>query len=592
MSMWSRASGSRPKGNAELAAALSACKVAFWGVALTSGVLSILYLTGSFYMLEVYDRVVPGRSVPTLIGLSILALLLYTFQGLLDVVRGRVLLRIGAALDVKLGARAFDTMMRIPLKAGASANNLQPMRDLDQVRTFLSSLGLAALFDLPWMPIYVVICFAFHSWIGYTALIGAVVLVTLTIINDRRTQAPMKKATEMAAARTAFIEAGRRNAEVVHAMGMSEALAEKWKETNAKYVEVQRQMSDGSGGIGSLIKVLRMVLQSAVLGIGGYLVIEQQATGGIIIAGSILVARALAPVELAIAHWRHLTAARQGWARLGELLERFPAEDEMIALPAPKSKLSVEGLTVVPPGSQRPVVLDASFSLQAGDGLAIIGPSASGKSSLARALVGAWTPYRGKVRLDGAALEQWAPRDLGRHVGYLPQDVELFSGNVARNIARLEASPDARAVFTAARAAGVNDLILRLPNGYETEIGEGGTALSAGQRQRIALARALYRDPFLIVLDEPNSNLDAEGDEALNQAVLKARERGAIVIIVAHRQSALAAVDQVMLLADGRIQAFGPKDEVVSRVLRRPTVVPPELPGGLRVVAEAGGAGS
>ena len=589
MTTWSRASGSRPKGNDELAAALSACKVAFWGVALTSGVLSILYLTGSFYMLEVYDRVVPGRSIPTLIGLSILALILYTFQGLLDLVRGRVLLRIGAALDAKLGARAFDTMMRIPLKAGASVNNLQPMRDLDQIRTFLSSLGLAALFDLPWMPIYLVICFAFHSWIGYTALVGAIVLVTLTIVNDRRTQEPMKKATEIAAARTAFIEAGRRNAEVVHAMGMSQALAEKWRETNAKYIDVQRQMSDGSGGISSATKVLRMVLQSAVLGLGGYLVIEQQATGGIIIAGSILVARSLAPVELAIAHWRHFTAARQGWVRLGELLERFPAEDEMIALPAPTSKLAVEGLTIVPPGSQRPVVIDASFSLQAGDGLAIIGPSASGKSSLARALVGAWTPYRGKVRLDGAALEQWAPNDLGRHVGYLPQDVELFSGNVARNIARLEATPDARAVFAAARAAGVNDLILRLPNGYETEIGEGGAALSAGQRQRIALARALYRDPFLVVLDEPNSNLDAEGDEALNQAVLKARERGAIVVIIAHRQSALAAVDQVMLLADGRIQAFGPKDEVISRVLRRPTAVPAELPGGLRVVAEAGG---
>jgi PrtD family type I secretion system ABC transporter len=589
MAAWAWRTGSKHQANPELKGALSSCKLAFWGVALTSGILSILYLTGSFYMLEVYDRVVPSRSVPTLVGLSLLALILYTFQGLLDLIRNRVLIRIGAALDARLGRRAFDVTLRIPLKAGGGTSGLQPLRDLDHVRGFLSSLGLAALFDLPWMPIYLAICFAFHVMIGLTGLVGAILLIALTIINDRRTRGPMKKVTEIAAARGAFIEAGKRNAEVIHAMGMSEFLADKWAETNDSYLQVQREMSDGSGGISTLTKVLRMAIQSAALGVGGLLVIEQQATGGIIIAGSILIARALAPVELAIAHWRNFTAARQGWQRLGELLERFPVQAHDLELTPPTKRLEVEALTLVPPGSERAVVTDVTFALKAGDGLGIIGPSASGKSSLARAMVGAWTPYRGKVRLDGAALDQWLPTELGPHIGYLPQDVELFDGNVARNIARFEANPSGKAVLEAADIAGCHDMILRLPNGYETQIGEGGAALSAGQRQRIALARALYRNPFLIVLDEPNSNLDAEGDEALNKAVFNVRERGAIVVIVAHRQAALAGVDQVLLLMDGRVQSFGPRDEIMSRVLRPALVKPVRELSGLRAVGEPGG---
>jgi PrtD family type I secretion system ABC transporter len=342
-----------------------------------------------------------------------------------------------------------------------------------------------------------------------------------------------------------------------------------WSAANERYIEAQQRSSDVAGGLGGVSKVMRMALQSAILGVGAYLVIEQQATAGVIIASSILTSRALAPVELAIANWRGFVAARQSWKRLRELFAALPEQAHPLALPRPSVSLSVEGASAIPPGGQRFVLQDASFSLKAGDGLGVIGSSASGKSSLARLLVGVWAPVRGKVRLDGAALDQWVPDAIGPHIGYLPQDVELFAGTVAENIARFDPDREPDAVIAAARAANVHDLILRLPDGYETQIGEAGTALSAGQCQRVALARALYGDPFLIVLDEPNSNLDTEGEQALTQAILRARARGRIVVVIAHRPSALAAVDLVLVMADGRAQAFGPKDEVLSKVLRR-----------------------
>ena len=324
-----------------------------------------------------------------------------------------------------------------------------------------------------------------------------------------------------------------------------------------------------------------MVIQSGVLGLGAYLVIHGQATAGLIIAGAILSARALAPVELAIANWKGFVAARQGWRRLDDLLKALPRTDEPMALPRPSSEVSVEAVSVVPPGLNRFVVQDVAFALRAGQGLGVIGPSASGKSSLARTLVGIWRPVRGKVRLDGAALEQWSPEALGQHVGYLPQDVELFAGTIAENIGRFEADPDPAAVIAAAKAAGVHDLVLRLPDGYDTRIGEAGAGLSAGQSQRIALARALYRDPFLVVLDEPNSNLDGEGEEALTQAILGVRARGGVVVVIAHRPSALAGVDRILMMVDGRQQAFGPKEEVLSKVLRRPPAAAAAVAAGV-----------
>ena len=566
----SRLSDPRARAQAELKAVLASCRHAFLGIALMSGMINLLYLTGSFFMLEIYDRVLPSRSVPTLVGLAVIAFVLYAFQGVLDLLRGRVLVRIGASLDEALNRRVFDLLVRLPLKTRTTGDGLQPVRDLDQVRAFLSSLGPAALFDLPWMPLYLGICFLFHFWIGITALVGALLLVGITLLTEIRTREPTKAAAMTGQTRNALAEASRRNAEVLQAMGMGGRAADRWREANAKYMASQQRASDVAGGMGAASKVMRMALQSGVLGVGAYLVIEQQATAGIIIASSILTSRALAPVELAIANWRGFVAARQSWRRLTELFAALPVREEPMSLPRPSAVFTVEGVSATPPGGQRFVVQDVTFSLKAGNGLGIIGPSASGKSSLARLLVGVWTPIRGKVRLDGAALEQWDPEALGQHVGYLPQDVELFAGTVADNIARFEPEPDAEAILAAAKAANVHDLILRLPDGYDTQIGEGGTALSAGQRQRIALARALYRDPFLIVLDEPNSNLDAEGEQALTQAILGARARARIVVVIAHRPSALAGVDLVLMMADGKAQAFGPKDEILSKVLRRP----------------------
>jgi ATP-binding cassette subfamily C protein len=562
---------------------------------------SVLYLTGSFYMLEVYDRVLPSRSVPTLVALSFIAGGLYAFQGILDLIRGRILARIGVSLDQALHRRVYDALLRVPLKTRAQGDGLQPLRDLDQIRSFLSSAGPTALFDLPWMPLYLAICFGFHFWIGVAALGGAILLVSLTLITEYKTRGPARDTVASAMVRNTLAEAGRRNAEVVHAMGMSGRVASRWSEANARYMQIQQRTADVAGGLGAVSKVLRMLLQSAVLGIGAYLVINQQATAGIIIASSILTSRALAPVELAIAHWKGFVGARQSWRRLHELLRALPRRDDTMELPRPASALAVEGASVVPPGLQRIVVQDVTFTLTAGNALGVIGPSASGKSSLARLLVGVWVPVRGKVRLDGAALEQWDPEALGRHIGYLPQDVELFSGTVADNIARFASDPDPETVIAAANAANVHDLILRLPEGYETQIGEGGTSLSAGQRQRIALARALYGDPFVVVLDEPNSNLDAEGEQALTQAILGVRARRGIAIVVAHRPSALAGCDLVLVMADSRVQAFGPKDEVLNKVLQRPAQpaatagaaagrAGPAAPAGLTLVKDGQGA--
>src|SRR5829696_4958694 len=559
----------RARARSELRTVLASCRHAFLGIGLMTAMINVLYLTGSFFMLEIYDRVLPSRSVPTLVGLAVIAFVLYAFQGVLDVLRGRVLARIGASLDETLAARVYDAVVRLPLRKLVPGDGLQPIRDLDQVRGFLSSLGPTALFDLPWIPLYIAICFLFHVWIGVTALIGAILLIGVTLLTEFRTREPTRNAAMTAMARNALAEASRRNAEVLQAMGMSTRIGELWGESNVKYMASQQRASDVAGGLGAASKVMRMALQSGVLGVGAYLVIEQQATAGVIIASSILTSRALAPVELAIANWRGFVAARQSWKRLTEMFAALPTRETPMALPRPSAIFSVEGVSATPPSVQRFVVQDVAFSLKAGNGLGIIGPSASGKSSLARLLVGVWTPIRGKVRLDGAAFEQWDPDALGRHIGYLPQDVELFAGTVADNIARFEPDPDAEAILEAAKAANVHDLILRLPDGYDTQIGEGGTALSAGQRQRVALARALYRDPFLLVLDEPNSNLDAEGEQALTQAILGARARGRIVVVIAHRPSALAGVDNLLVMAEGRVQGLGPKQDVMSKVMKR-----------------------
>ena len=567
----------------ELRAALGSCKGAVVGIAAFSGLINLLMLTSSVFMLEVYDRVLPSRSVPTLVGLSILAAILLMFQALLEITRGRLLVRIGSRLDGRLSPRVYEAVLRMQNKPGSDGQ--QPVRDLDRIRSFMSGTGPNALFDLPWVPFYLAICFAFHTLIGVTALGGAIVLIALTFLTESLSRRPVKAATAHAAARNRFAEASRRNAEVIVAMGLTERLLARWLDLGRAYLAQQNRANDVAGGLGSAGRTLRMALQSAVLGVGAYLVIQQEATAGIIIAGSILSGRALAPIDLAIANWKSFVSARQGWRRLDEVLAAMPPSATRLELPAPAQTLSLDALSVAPPGAKAPVVQDIRFTLKAGSALGIVGPSASGKSSLVRAIVGVWPPVRGCVRLDGATIDQWTAAARGRHIGYLPQDVELFEGTVAQNIARFDQDPPAAAIIAAAQAAGVHDLIVNLPAGYETELGEHGAALSAGQRQRIALARALYGEPFLVVLDEPNSNLDAEGEEALTEAILGVRARGGIVVVVAHRPSALAAVDHLLAMVRGTQQAFGPKDELLTKPVRRES----NAPASFKVVPRTNG---
>lgn len=561
-----------PASGSELACALRSCKAAFAGVAVFSGVSNILMLTGAMFMLQVYDRVLPSRSVPTLVAMAILAGVLFVGQAVIDLVRGRIMIRIGAELDEAVGGRVFTAVSRLPLYIGQQGDGLQPQRDLDSIRTFLSSAGPGTLFDLPWLPFYLAIIWSLHPTLGTTAACGAFVLVTLTVATEILSRRPMGAASLSGVRRNSLAEASRRNAEVLAAMGMGKRLHDHWREASREHLTQQQRVSDIVGGFGSFARALRLMLQSAMLGVGAWLVIQGEATSGIIIAGSILAGRALAPVDLAIAHWRNFVAARQSWSRLAKLLARLPQDALPMALPVPGSTLTVERIAIGAPGSQRIIVQGMEFSLDAGSVLGIIGPSGSGKSSLVRGLVGAWRPLAGRIKLDGAALDQWSSERLGRYIGYLPQDVELFAGTVAANIARFDPGADPQAIVAAARAAGVHQLIIGLPNGYETQIGEGGTALSAGQRQRVALARALYGDPFLVVLDEPNSNLDSEGEIALAGAILATKARGGIVAIVAHRPNILGTVDFLLVMKEGQMQMFGTRESVLSKLMPVPQV--------------------
>jgi PrtD family type I secretion system ABC transporter len=568
----------------ELAQALQRCRHAFVAVGVLSGLINILMLTAPLFMLQVYDRVLPSGSVPTLIGLALLTAALFSSQGILDVIRSRVLLRVGGSVNEDLSARVYTAVADLPLKMRGGGDGLQPMRDLDQIRGFLASSGPSAFFDLPWMPLYVGVCFLFHPLIGIAASGAAVILILLTLASEAATREPAKEVVRHASTRHALLESSRRNAEVLHAMGMGPTMSARFAAVNNNYIRAQGCVSDRAAMLGAVSRVARLVVQSAVLGLGAYLVINQEATAGVIIASSILVSRSLAPIELAIANWKGFVGSRQAYKRLNTLFDKLPIRKQGLALPRPSRSLAVESVSASPPSSARVVLQDVEFELKSGAGLAIIGPSASGKSSLARLMVGVWQPVRGRVRLDGAALDQWSPDALGQHIGYLPQDVELFDGTIAQNISRFEEDAEAKAIIAAAKSAGVHDLIVGLSEGYETRIGDAGANLSAGQRQRIALARALYRDPFLVILDEPNSNLDNAGEEALARSVLGVRSRGGIVIVIAHRASVLGSVDHVLVLNQGRQQAFGLKDEVL-RPVSRPSALPLKVAAPARAEA-------
>jgi PrtD family type I secretion system ABC transporter len=533
-------------------------------------------LTGAFYMLQVYNRVLASGSVPTLLALSALALGLFTVQGVLDVVRGQLLVRIAGRVDRRLTVPAHAAAIRMPLYGRSTSESLQPLRDVEAIRGFVGGHSLVALIDLPWFPLYLAFVFLLHVWLGWLATFGAVILIGLTLLTEVLTRNMSTAASSAAVKRLAIAEANVRNAEVLRAMGFGRRALDRFEAANAAYLAPYMKLSDTLGVLGSISKTLRMILQSAILGLGAYLVLAGEVTAGAIIAASIASARALAPIELAIANWKVFAAARQSRTRLGAAIAAVPAPSfEPLPLPPPAAQLSLEGVTVPVPGKQHIVLNNITFALQAGQGVGIIGPSAAGKSTLARAMIGVWPLARGSVRLDGAALDRWSDDALGRHIGYLPQDVELFAGTIAENISRFAETPDPGAVIAACKAAQVHDMILRMPEGYETPIGDRGSFLSAGQRQRIALARALYLEPFLVVLDEPNSNLDAEGEAALTYAIHGVRARGGIVAVVAHRPSALAAVDMVAVIGGGKLTAFGPRDEVLSRAVKAPAAAAP-----------------
>jgi ATP-binding cassette, subfamily C, bacterial PrsD len=538
-------------------------------VAIFSGVINLLMLSGSLYMLQVYDRVLPSRNVATLVGLSAMVLIAYLFQAYFEAARSRMLSRIGALFDVGLQKRIYLALATLPLRGAKAMIAQQPLRDLDQIRTFMSGVGPTAFLDMPWIPMFVVALFIFHPAIGLVAMLGAATIIALTVAAERRARAAVKFSMDCSAQRQVFADSTRQNAEAIRALGMTGRLTERWREANDRFLRQNFVAADVYANIGAAAKVVRYALQSAVLGTGAYLVINEQASGGIMIASSIMMGRALAPIEIALSNWKQLVAARQGIGRLRDILATVPAPaSTVVDLPRPRQSLPVDNITVAIPGTNRSVLSNISFKLTAGMGLALLGPSAAGKSSLVRALLGIWPASEGVVRLDGAALDQWTPDDLGRHVGYLPQDVALFDGTVAENIARFDEGAKSEDVLGAAQLAGAHEMILSLPDGYATKIGERGSCLSAGQRQRVGLARALYGDPFLVVLDEPNANLDHDGEVALIRAIQALRKNMRIVVMVSHRPEALAALNMAAVLRQGRMVAFGPRDQLFARVAR------------------------
>lgn len=536
---------------------------------LFSGVVNILALAGPLFMLEVYDRVIPSRSVPTLVALLILIVGIYAFSGVVDVIRGRVMARIAGIHGDALSKKLLAMIAGAPLRSKGSGDILRPAQDADQITSFLAGPGPSALFDLPWMPVYLVICFLLNPLIGWLATAAMVILIGLTILTDLLTRSRTGRTASALAARNRFGEAAYRNAEVIAAMGLQERASERWGDAYHAATQLQRQTNDIAGLLGGLSKVVRQMVQSGSLALGAWLVIEGELTGGAIIAASIIVARALQPIEQVIANWRSMTAARQAWRRLQDMA-RLNADDcERIQIPPPVRALAVEAIFAGPPGEKRMTVQNVTLHVEAGSVVGIIGPSASGKSSLVRAITGVWPAARGNVRLDGASLDQWPAANRGRHIGYMPQSSDLFPGTVAENIARLDRNALHADIIAAARAAGVHDMILALPDGYETQVGDGGANLSAGQRQRVALARALYGNPFLVVLDEPNANLDAEGDAALSEAMAGVRQRGGIVLVVAHRSSVLSQLDLLLVMENGVAKAFGPRDAILRSLHQR-----------------------
>ena len=530
-----------------------------------SGIINILALTGAFYMLQIYDRALTSGSISTLVAISVLALGLYCFQGMFDTIRSQILVRIGARLDRRVAPLAHRVAIDMPRFGFSTAESLERGRDVDTVRGFLGSQGPVALLDLPWMPLFLLFVYILHPYLGALVFLGGFILAMLAIITELKTSKLSSAMQQAAVTRNTIADSNARNAEILKAMGFAGRAVARFNRANDDHLELQTRTNDVSGTFGAVSRVLRMVLQSAVLGLGALLTIQGELSAGAIIAASVASARALAPIDLAIGNWKNVVAARTAFARLKETVMALAETDEPMELPSPSSSLKVENITVAAPDSGQVLLSELSFELKAGQAIGIIGPSGGGKTTLLRALTGIWPVLRGSVRLDDAELSQWQDEALGQFIGYLPQEVALLNGTIEENISRFQETPDSHAVVEAAMAASVHEMIVRLPNGYRTQLGSLGASLSGGQRQRIGLARALFGNPFIVVLDEPNSNLDAEGEAALTAAIQGVKQRGGVAVVAAHRPSALAAVDLVAVIQNGRLAAFGPKDEVIGK---------------------------
>ncbi|MFP4326418.1 MAG: type I secretion system permease/ATPase [Paracoccaceae bacterium] len=572
----------RTAGREELRAARRENRAYFWIVGVFSFFANLLMLTGPLYMLQIYDRVLGSRSEATLLALTLLVVFLYGMMGLLDYARSRIMARVGARFQARLDRRVFDAVMR---KSAIAPDNRSAtgLRDLESIQRLLTSPVLMSFFDMPWTPFFLFGIALFHPWLGLLAVAGGVLLIVITLLNQFLSRRPSERGIAAALHAEAISNQIRDEAEVVQSLGMRGNAFDRWQVARNAALTGQLESSDVSGTFTAMTKSFRLFLQSAMLGLGAYLVLRGELTPGAMIAGSILLGRALAPIELAIGQWPLVQAARRGWTNLSELLTDVPPEMHRTALPRPRARLEVQQLTVVPPGQQQAALRLVSFTVNPGQAIGVIGPSGAGKSTLARAITGVWRPAGGRVRLDGATLDQYDPDVLGSHIGYLPQRVHLFDGTVAENIARLSDRPDAEKVVEAARRADAHEMILKLSDGYDTRIAGAGGQLSGGQVQRIGLARALYGDPVILVLDEPNANLDNEGSEALNRAIRAMKEQGRSVLIMAHRPAAIAECDMLLMLDHGNRVAFGPRDDVLQNAVRNHRqIIRSATPGGVQ----------
>ncbi|MCC6923215.1 MAG: type I secretion system permease/ATPase [Nitrosomonas sp.] len=557
----------KPKRQNEIAEVLLSFKQAFRSIGVFSAVINGLMLMPAIYMLQLYDSVLTSRNEMTLLMLTLIVIGAYIFLGALEYVRSFVLIRVGAKLDLKLNKRVYTAAFEQSLKHGES-NAGQALKDLTNIRQFMTGNALFAFFDAPWFPIYIFVIFMFHPWLGVFALVGTAVLIVLAYINEKISRKPLDEANTMAVVSTNMASNNLRNAEVIEAMGMLPNLQARWNKLHSRFLNLQAEASEKAGIVTAISKSATVALQSLMLGLGALLVLENQISPGMMIAASILMGRAIAPVQLLINVWKQFGGARSAYDRLTKLLEQHPAREPGMTLPKPTGAVSVENVTAAPPGSRVPVIKGLNLSLTAGEVLGIVGPSGSGKSTLARLLVGVWPAAAGKVRLDGADVYLWNKEELGPHIGYLPQDIELFSGTVSENIARF-GEVDAGKVILAAQRAGVHQMILNMPEGYDTKLGDGGAGLSGGQKQRLGLARAMYDDPALIVLDEPNSNLDDVGEQALLNALIDLRKRRKTIVLITHRSSVISVTNKLLVLQEGVARLFGPTEQVLAELKKQ-----------------------